>query len=175
MSRKTSNLYVWELAELPVADVIAKIEELPEHIRSWAGRLVWWDRYSEGKSKVVGFEKWIEARGEPDPDALELTKALVGLGYTERYAAMRAGLEAWQNQPRQATLATARKHPDGTEFPFDIGFMRVAMNSNGKSGGWVGYIVRRRKTNAKRSFADYFQAVDYAMDTDKKIREGIIK
>jgi hypothetical protein len=173
MSRKTSNLYTWELAELPVAEVIKKIEALPEHLRSWAGRLVWWDRYSEREEKVEGFDHWIEMRNDPDVQPLELTQALVSLGYTERYAAMRAGLESWKTGPQQP-LVPARKHPEGTVFPIDIGPMRLVEHHNPK-GGWHGYVVRRRKNNAKRSFCDYFKAMDYAMDTARKIEAGEVK
>lgn len=172
MSRKTSTLYAWAHRDTPVAEVIKMIEELPPAIQGWAGRLVWWDRYSEMETHTPGFEKWLNARNEPDPDPLELTKTLVGLGYTERYAAMRAGLEAWSMGPRRQPLTDVRKHPEGTVFPVDIGKMRVAINPVNKWGTWSGYVVRRRKNNAKRLFSDYFLALDYAMDQNKKLEEA---
>lgn len=178
MSRSTSRLYHWEHSETPVSAVVGMIESLPAHIRPWAGRLVWWDRYAEQLDPVDGFELWLSDRTTPEPDPVELAQALVSLGYTPDFAGMRAGAQMWAGiQERRGRPAAEYRHaPEGTEFPVRVHDRIGIHRSEYRTRRAIVYTVRINFTQAKRpqppirkAFSDYFSAMDYALDWKGKI------
>ena len=66
------------------------VRTLPQPVQTWAGRLVWWDRYAVMEIKAPMFMGWVRDRDTPEPDPLTLAEALIYLGYTEAYARLRA-------------------------------------------------------------------------------------
>lgn len=83
-------LYQWQLAGLPPQQVADMVRTLPQPVQTWAGRLVWWDRYAVMDIPAPMFMIWVRDRITPEPDAKELANALMFLGYTEHFAKLRA-------------------------------------------------------------------------------------
>jgi hypothetical protein len=182
--RSTSRLYHWDLAETPVDQVVKRIEALPPHLRPWAGRLVWWDRYAERTEPVQGFEGWLQDRTTPEPNPVELAQALVGLGYTPDYAGLRAGEQDWgiaASKKIGRPQGDNRHAPEGTQFPLTL-HPRVVMLSSRRPdrNRATMYTVHVkfpqsktvRRAPIRKGFACYFRAMDYALDAIKKLTGG---
>jgi hypothetical protein len=83
-------LYKWDLLGVDPQTVADMVATFPQPVRTWAGRLLWWDRYAVLNIPAPMFMEWVRDRHTPEPDPLKLAEALVMLGYTEAYAKMRA-------------------------------------------------------------------------------------
>lgn len=66
------------------------VRTLPQPVQTWAGRLLWWDRYAVLNISAPMFMLWVRDRNTTDPDPLQLAEALEFLGYTKEYARLRA-------------------------------------------------------------------------------------
>ena len=181
--RQTSRLYHWDLSDAPVQDVVKKIAALPTHLRPWAGRLVWWDRYAERTEPVAGFEQWLQDRTTPEPNPAELAQALVGLGYTPDYAGMRSGAQDWGIAAVKKIGRPAENHrhaPDGTEFPLSLHPRVVMLRRLIPDRKMIPcYTVHVkfpqsktvRRAPLRKGFSDFFRAMDYALDAIRKLTE----
>jgi len=156
--RSTAVLTHWSLKGQPVTDVIAEIEKLEPHLQPWVGRVVWWDRFSEGiggDADPGPWRKWLERRNDPDVTPEELQKALVQVGYTEAYAGLRSGAKLWNTgRPKGVALVQHKPPPDGltwpVEFPHGVRMRRI---NNGKERViyqmyFVGQAAIKRRTGS---------------------------
>ena len=156
--------------------VVKRIEALPPHLRPWAGRLVWWDRYAERTDPVSGFEQWLQDRSTPEPNPVELAQALVSLGYTQDYAGLRAGAQDWGIAAVKKIGRPAENHrhaPDGTEFPMrlhpHVTMLRRLIPDRNMIPVYTVTVsfpqtATRRRPPFRKGFSDYFRAMDFAMD-----------
>ena len=87
--KNNANLSGWPHKGKSPAEVAALVQELPESIRAWVGRIVWWDRFSFGKH-CPEFCQWVDTYSTNDPDPKELADGLIQLGYRPYDALVRA-------------------------------------------------------------------------------------
>ena len=170
---KKPTLYSWTMDAAPVETVLTQIKAMPESLQPWVGRLVWWDRYSDKQEPVTGFESWLTMRN-PDPDPHELMRALIQIGYTRRYAEMRAGVEKWmsvKNRPK-GPGSLSLKAPPETQFPIQLaGLVSVyrCFVKNVERYNVFPRAAARKKLSVKRKcFFDFYSAMDCALDLQKK-------
>ena len=83
-------LYDWRLLHTAPSVVADMVRTLPQPVQTWAGRLLWWDRYAVLNISAPMFMIWVRDRDTPEPDPLQLAEALEFLGYTKEYARLRA-------------------------------------------------------------------------------------
>ncbi len=164
--RSESMLTHWKLRGLPVAKVIKEIEKLQPHLQPWAGRIVWWDRFSEGVGGDADpdpWRKWLERRDDVDVPPDELKDALVKVGYTPTYAGLRSGAKLW-NTGRQKgkPVVTHKPPPDGIIFPLDFGYgVRMYRISNGKNSIiYQMYLVGQKERRRRNGSTNYWQVLE---------------
>jgi len=83
-------LYTWSLKHLAPQQVADMVRTLPQPVQTWAGRLLWWDKYAVMGIPAPMFMVWVRDLSAPDPDPKALADALEYLGYTADYAKLRA-------------------------------------------------------------------------------------
>ncbi len=164
--RSESMLTHWKLRGLPVAEIIKEIEKLDPHIQPWVGRIVWWDRFSEGiggDADPDPWRKWLERRGDVDVPPDELKDALVKVGYTPTYAGLRSGAKLW-NTGRQkgVPVVTHKPPPDGIIFPLDFGHgVKMYRISNGKNSIiYQMYLVGQKERRRRNGSTNYWQVLE---------------
>lgn len=169
MPRKSKGTVMnWSLKGRPMSEVVAEVKKQAEHLQPWVGRLIWWDRFSEVPgSDPEPFKHWIDRRGDPEVDPVELAKALIACGYTEKYACLRAGAVKWDTGPRPTS--SARHAPEDVVFPIQFG-SNVYLHKVKKADTFI-YEVRIPGQGRRGSRADYFEGVDLAMDVAKKEKD----